>query len=463
MLEGESQETLFKQLSLWRALPDLENNIKCGNSLIGSDYYDNIQINLLNEEELYRINVFDWEEGFPEIMQSGGFDVVIGNPPYVRPRNIKPDCKKYFRRRYSTFVKKANLYCCFVEKSSYLLKSKGLFGQIISNGWLRLDSFEELRKLLLGSASIKKIIEFSKNIFRNANVKTAILIYSKDLPQKSVVEVVCSDSALNLESLKFKQIQQILFESTYKYIFDLSIDSTQEIAKQKIKKRSVPLESIFQLSFGLKTGDDARFLSYSFASPAYKPLLRGEDIHRYASEFKGEYVWYVPDKMRLHRKTARPGNSERFEQPKVLIRDTGGKLEGTFDTENYYVKDVLIVSDQDGNSAKLKLLIGIINSKLMKFYYETSFPTLHVQRNEIASLPICIIPSLDITEKAKHDRIVQLVEQMLTLHQKLAEAKTPPQKSMIQKQINVSDRQIDQLVYELYELTAEEIAIVEGK
>ena len=84
VLEGESSETLTKQLDLFkqRALPDLDNNIQCGNSLIAADYYDNIQLNLMSEEEIYQVNVFNWEEGFPNIMKQGGFDIVIGNPPW---------------------------------------------------------------------------------------------------------------------------------------------------------------------------------------------------------------------------------------------------------------------------------------------------------------------------------------------------------------------------------------------
>jgi type I restriction-modification system DNA methylase subunit len=84
VLEGENEETLNRQFKLFheRALPDLGSNIKCGNSLIGPDFYKNKQMSFLDDEERYRINVFDWQAEFPEIMKSGGFDVVIGNPPY---------------------------------------------------------------------------------------------------------------------------------------------------------------------------------------------------------------------------------------------------------------------------------------------------------------------------------------------------------------------------------------------
>jgi hypothetical protein len=119
VLEGETAQTLNTTLAMFRqrALPDLSNNIKCGNSLIGPDFY-NSQTSFLSRDDQYRINVFDWQAIFPHILAEGdaGFDAVIGNPPYVRPHNISPMEKEYFWGHYSTFVKKSDLYCCFIER-----------------------------------------------------------------------------------------------------------------------------------------------------------------------------------------------------------------------------------------------------------------------------------------------------------------------------------------------------------
>jgi hypothetical protein len=130
---------------------------------------------------------------------------------------------------------------------------------------------------------------------------------------------------------------------------------------------------MFDISFGLKTGDDDKFLSKSATPKQHRKLLRGEDVGRYTAVFKGEHVWYVPEKMRAHKQTARPGTSDRFEQPKVLIRDTGGGLMGTFDGDNFYVKDVLIIEDAAKSPLLLKKLTGVLNSSLMRFYYNYSF------------------------------------------------------------------------------------------
>jgi type I restriction-modification system DNA methylase subunit len=463
VLEGESRDVFEQQQKLYRerVLPDLGNNIKCGNSLIGPEFYGGgIQTTLFDEEEMYRINAFDWSAEFKDIMDGGGFDAVIGNPPYVRPHNLEPHVKEYFWKNYTTFVKKSDIYCCFIEKAIKLLKRRGLFGYIVSNGWLRLDSFEKLRKFLLEKTSPYIIIDFTGNVFRGATVKTAILLFSKGKSRKRYVDVVTTEVTHELTKLEFKTLRTDLFEETYKSIFDLSIDENQEMVKRKMKKSGLPLGDLFDLSFGLKTGDDSKFLTHSRDSPEHKPLLRGANVGRYSSMFMGEYVWYVPTQMRAHRKTARPGTPDRFEQPKVLIRDTGDGLFGTFDNDNHYVKDVIIVSDRKKDANTLKYLTGILNSKLMRFYYETSFPTLHVQRNELAQLPIRTINFDDSADVERHDRMVALVQDMLDLHKKLAQAKSSHEKEMLKRRIDATDSQIDALVYELYGLTEEEIEIV---
>jgi type I restriction-modification system DNA methylase subunit len=464
VLEGESQETIGAQLGLFkeRALPDLGSNIKCGNSLIGPDYYEGRQLTMLiDEEERYRVKAFNWNAAFPQVFIGGGFDVVIGNPPYVRPHNLEPEAKDYFWCTYKSFVKKSDLYCCFMEKCVGLLKPNGLFSFIVSNGWLRLDSFEELRKILLSKTSLNTIIEFDDYVFE-ATVKTCIFVLSNGCKPNNKIRVANVVANSDLSSVKFREILQDAFIKKYKNNFDLSIDNQTEVIKQKIAAMAVSLGSKFSLSFGLKTGDDDLFLGMEKKSKQHKPILRGANIHRYEKVFKGEYVWYVPDKMTEHRRTARPGNAERFEQPKVLIRDTGGGLEGTYDDESYYVKDVLIVSHPLNDIFALKYLCGVLNSRLMKFYYETSFPTLHVQRDELASLPIIINFSI-LSEKAAHDKMVSLVERMLELHHRLPAARTPQEKEMLRGDVEATDAQIDRLVYELYGLTEDEIKVVEGR
>lgn len=458
VLEGESEETLKKQMRLFqeRALPDLDGNIKCGNALISPDFIKDRKD--IGKEDFSTINPFDWKAEFPSIFKRGGFDVVIGNPPYVRPHNIAPNVKDIFWKHYSTFVGKSDLYCCFIEKAFSLLKKGGQFGNIVSNGWLRLDSFESLRKALLLNTSINKVVDFTDYVFSNANVKTCILFWEMGKKQENKIKVTLCPANMTLANAVFKDIEQDIFHNTYKNIFDISIEPALEGIKDKMRGCSKPLGEQFDIAFGLKTGDDAKFLTTISNQKINKPLLRGEDIHRYSYQFKGEYVRYLPHEMTANRKTARPGNSERFEQPKVLIRDTGNSLEGTFDNENYYVKDVLVVLDSKKCEKHLLYLVGILNSKMMKLYYETSFPTLHVQRNELASLPI-----VPYVESPISNSITTLVLDIVAAYKYQNVSKLPQEQIVIKRRITSIADKIDQLVYQLYDLTPDEISIIESQ
>jgi hypothetical protein len=224
------------------------------------------------------------------------------------------------------------------------------------------------------------------------------------------------------------------------------------------------LAELLDIRFGLKTGDDAKFIHTAPSTMQHKPLLRGENVHRYRLESAGEYVWYVPEKMRAHRTTARPGEPERFEQAKILVRDTGQRFEGTLDLDNYYVKDVLILTKKQGCPYSLHYVVGLLNSKAVRFYYETTFPTLHVQHSELAPLPIRRINFDDPADVARHDRMTEMVEEMLRLQKEHAQAEAlkEDRRHDLARQIEQLDAQIDALVYELYGLTEEEIAVVEG-
>ncbi|PKN04380.1 MAG: restriction endonuclease subunit M [Deltaproteobacteria bacterium HGW-Deltaproteobacteria-9] len=194
VLEGENEQTLSNQLRLFRerALPDLGNNIKCGNSLIGPDFYDNQQLGFFDDEERYRINVFDWQAEFPEIFTSkapsppagegrgeGGFDAVIGNPPYgfhqIHEEYLKPYFKKYFLSSHGSFEN----YFLFYEKSLKLLKQNGLHGFIVPVTWLTIPSAQSLREFILTRYWIQEVCWLPEFVFAKAKVNTLISIIKK--------------------------------------------------------------------------------------------------------------------------------------------------------------------------------------------------------------------------------------------------------------------------------------------
>ena len=188
VLEGENEQSLAQQMTLWheRALPDLENNIKCGNSLIGKDFYEGgVQEAMVlydddEDEERIKINAFDWDgkRGFPEIMKNGGFDAVIGNPPYVRQESLG-DFKEYFQRKYKVYHGMADLYTYFFERGITLLKEHGLFSIIVANKWMRANYGEPLRKWLK-QKTVHEIIDFGDlPVFQNATTYPCVILVSR--------------------------------------------------------------------------------------------------------------------------------------------------------------------------------------------------------------------------------------------------------------------------------------------
>ena len=399
------------QLALWlrtakphRKLNTLSENIKCGNSLI-------------SDPAIAGDKAFDWQKEFPQVFAKGGFDVVIGNPPYVRPHYLNDETKRYLWSAFPTYERKADLYVCFMETAIKLAKKDGLISFIVSDGWLRLDSFEKIRNYVLQNTSVLRIVDFTKDVFESATVKTCIFVLHRRLLENNIVHSAVIDDKANLNNIDYNLISQDAFNATYKNVFDLSMNESSSKLKNKMQVNSQSLGSLFDLSFGLKTGDDERFLTFDPSiSPECKKLVRGADINRWTIDFKGEYVIYQPEQMRLNNTTARPGTAERFEQPKVLVRDTGGGLMATYDDSAYYVKDVIIIEDRSKSKIVLKSLAAILNSKLLRWYYETTFPTLHVQRNELASLPI---PSL-----SDSDELEIMTDKMLSLNKQLQERRS---------------------------------------
>jgi len=195
VLEGESAETLGTQLSLFceRALPDLGDNIKCGNSLIGPDFYASGQMSFLDEEEQYRINVFDWKAAFPEVFtdDTPGFDAVIGNPPYIRIQALKewaPIEVEHYKRAYRAAGKgNYDIYVVFVEKGLQLLNPTGRLGYILPHKFFNAQYGQPLRSIISEGKHLSHVVHFGdEQVFEGATTYTTLMFLIKLVPRKSI-------------------------------------------------------------------------------------------------------------------------------------------------------------------------------------------------------------------------------------------------------------------------------------
>jgi hypothetical protein len=176
VLEGEDDQTLGVQLNMLkdRVLPDLDHNIKCGNSLIGGDFYATQQLGLLNEEEIYRINAFDWQKEFSAILKNGGFDVVLGNPPWGA--EIPERDKFYFKSHYFLNAGKYESYIFFIEKAERLLNHQGVFGFITPSYWISRSQTKAVKKHFFETLYPTSLIVLPENVFSGVKMDSCIIV-----------------------------------------------------------------------------------------------------------------------------------------------------------------------------------------------------------------------------------------------------------------------------------------------
>ena len=294
VLEGENDETISKQLKLFqeRALPDLSNNIKCGNSLIGWDILkDNPG---LTQEEIDRINPFDWEKMFPGVFLRGGFSVVIGNPPYVRQETLGDLLKLYFQKNYKVYQGAADLYAYFVERGVSLLQEGGIFSYIVANKWMRAN-YGQLLRAWLKEQCIEEIIDFGDlQVFQGATTYPCIIRITKSAPKTSF-------DVTQVKTLNFQSLNDYVKENHYSVNqlalddngWSLTNEGTQALL-DKLKGAGVPLGEYVsgKIYRGVLTGLNEAFVIDAQTRERLiaedpksleliKPFLAGRDIKRY--------------------------------------------------------------------------------------------------------------------------------------------------------------------------------------
>ena len=471
VLEHESRESTDQQVKLWLegVLPNLGRNVKCGNSLIGPDFYGTgQQETLFDEAEMRRVNVFDWDDerkGFGGIMKHGGFDCVIGNPPYgmVTERGEKD----YFEKRYETHEGRYDKYELFLERGIKLFVKNGFLSYIIPSPLLSNLYARRLRKFLLERTVIKEITNFGMDVFPNPTIHTCIIVLSKTEKYNSN-KVKIRKQVRGVTELQHNydfEIPQQTLGLNKNVTFDIFVDPFSSQLVDNLSSKGVKLGEICFVRQCIKTGNNKLYVCSSdeILPEPWKPTLRGKSISRYSTNEKNLYVKYGQWLARNWK------NKTFYETRKIAIREAGNRIIATVDFENRYFLSSLYAIYPKSNENKLSLLylLGILNSRLATYFVRliafnlTKGAFTKVRTNQLARLPIPSINFSDTTEKAQHDKLVALVDTMLELQKKYHAARMDRDKELYERQIKIVDAQIDRQVYDLYGLTTEEIAIVE--
>lgn len=456
MLEGEKGLPQKKRL-----LPTMAGNIRCGNSLIAPQIREKALFD--DDEVIESTNPFDWTSsrtGFGEIMESGGFDVVIGNPPYVRPHRMSESMKKMLWATYSTFVAKSDLYSCFMERGLSLTRSGGRFSFIVPQTWTSLESFTTLRRHILDHSRVSKMVQLPKKVFSDATVETCIFIFepvkkpkvAKLGEHEVVIEYLGPDSVVK----PVRTMKQGEMERAHLFNFQLHGRDESRSITDRMLKIGKPLDEYVEFVYGFKTADDAKYIHPTRKHPESKAFVRSAAIHRYWHEAPNEYVWYVPDQMTRNRRTARPGESRRFEAEKIVVSRMGKELVATYDPGGLYVKDAMLLLSR--SDVSLKYVLGVLNSRLMTYFYREFFVTIDVLKNALLSLPV---PPADHARRVGvYEPIVASVDALLSLYTRRGRLENSAH-GPISRTIAHKEEALDGFVYNLFQLPSSERKTVE--
>ncbi len=508
-LEGEKDLPQKKEL-----LPSLAKNIRCGNSLISYDIFD--QLALFDDEEKERINPFNWNSkstGFGDIIEKGGFDIVVGNPPYVR-QEMLGDYKPYFQEHYKVYHGVADLYAYFIEKGISLTKPKGLFGIIVSNKWMRANYGEPLR-IWIKKQRIIRIIDFGDlPVFQDATTYPCILILS-------IMKSLDHFQATQVSTLKFSSLDEYLDNNQYlvnqKTLSDKGWSLTDERTYRlinKIHSKGILLEKYagekiyrgvltgLNKAFVIDEGTKNRLINEGLTSTdIIKPFLLGSDIKRYEKPQSNNFLLftrrginidkYPAIKNHLSRnkeqlmpkpknwkdgkwKGRKPGCYKwheiqdptiyymEFEKPKIIWGNLCIKSPFALDKNGYYINaPSCFISTDD------LYLLGLINSSSLWFYLKQiaigrSGGFIEAKPIYVKQLPIYLINFNKNKENTMHDKMVKLVDKMLKLNEKKVALLPGSKREKIEREVQITDEKIDELVYELYGITEEEKKIIEG-
>lgn len=372
----------------------------------------------------------------------GGFDIVIANPPYVNISNIKPDSyRKQLQSLFYSSRNKSDLYSFFVEKGFDLLNREGIQCYIVPHTWKATDSFRNLREMIFTKHCLVQIVNQKMGVF-DAIVNPMIVLLKNKYEDDYDIDVY-----EGIGNYKYKiNVSEIKSDKNFAVDSESSMEE-KELFKA-IEKAKYRLSDVIEFSRGIKTSDDKRFISNTKKNEEYKKVYRGRNVKAYALNWANEYVWYRPDLMR-EKVGCLPHTKSFFEVPEKLITqrvNSSMQLLVAYDAGQNYFLDTTNVSNYKtwNKEFSLKFICGILNSKVVNYWYPLKYRMPTIGGYELSSIPIP-----EVTEGLQQP-IIELVDGILYTKKDNPNADT-----------SSLEQQIDFLVYHLYGLTYDEVLIVD--
>jgi predicted type IV restriction endonuclease len=415
VLEGETQQNVQRNLDVLqaRALPDLDGNIRQGNSLIESDF---ITGHLLRGAALdtNQTHAFNWREEFRDVFErkNGGFDVVLGNPPYVLLQELdQPEVAEYLAATFQTARYKIDTYHLFLERGVSLLRDDGKLGYITPSSYLRNKHAEALREFLLSHGSIDALRAFYYPVFKASVDCCEIVITRTDRPDP-LHEVAIIRSSKPTDTAVTSRVAQSTWMNHSEHQFGIA-DSSDDAILRKIEHRAVRLGEFATAYFGIQTNDRTKYVAESQRNGRFKPVIDGVHIGRYRLSKPEEFVDYRPEAIKSG------GSPLVYARPRIGVRQIGevpvatllppGLLTLNTIYNIYLTKEV---------PYDLRFVLGILLSAPLRWYWrrtnydeKRTFPK--IKKAALLSIPIPMIDFSNPGESRLHDAVVKLVDEML--------------------------------------------------
>ena len=371
-----------------------------------------------------------------------GFDIVIGNPPYVqlsKLENFELSYKEYLKNRYKTSGGRFNLFIFMMHLGFDIMSNTGVLTYIIPNTLLTQEYYQDTRKLMINKYGLSSLVDFEGLQFENAIVENIVFSVTKRKSNNDLVKVL---RGKNSKIIFDKYIEIDKFRNNKNFTFNINSDDF--IDNFFVNKQPLSYYCTINQAIALK-GDKSISVKTSYKNGYYK-LLDGRNINKYSIEWSGNYLDYSLDRIHSCKR------KDIFEcNEKLLFRRVSASLIFSYDNEKYYALNTIVVVTAKREDINLKYLLGLLNSKLINYIYTKKFKSTktvfsEIQARSVGELPI-VMP---VTELQKP--IIDLVDKILVTKKPDASVDT-----------SELEHKIDKLVYKLYGLTEEEIAIVEGK
>ena len=458
LLEDETIASAHTQQLVMKEalLPSLSKNIVCGNSLIG---WDILEGKLFDSGEERKLNPMNFEDAFPEIMKRGGFEVIVGNPPWIslsgkfRNEVYPQTALDYLIHRFRGNTYMPNMYEYFIAQGLSIVRNGGYFSLIVPDRFGFNNQFVNLRRHMLEESRVLSILYRAP--FPKVVADTLVFVVQRGEADH--------DHAVEISEYKkstFTRTQgELLRDPNHLFEYFEDPKLAQLIAKIDQSIGTTQLNQICETTSGF--GGKSELITETKIHEKQIPTIKGESIGRY--EFRKNYWFEFKPENITGRTTDRRKLGAR---DKVLLRKTGNQIIATYDESGIYPEQSLYFLFGNRTELSFKFLLGVLNSRLLNMYYATKSLTnrasiAQVKKVDLDRLPIPVVNLSLSMDKAKHDRIVQLVDQMLEAKKQLAAARSEGDQNFYESKCATLDRQIDQLVYELYELTPEETDVVE--